>query len=293
MLDFYAGSGSTLVAAENAGRRWIGADIGRFAIHTSRKQLLAVQGCRPFEVRNLGHYERSRWQGASIGAEIGAYYDFIVELYGAQRIAAFSHLHGLKAGRMVHVGATNTPVTVDELEKAVKECDAASMTGLDVLGWEWEMGLNPSRKDELARQFEVDIHLLNIPREVMDEKAISAGDIHFFELSVVDVAASEDDRGVVVELSNFVPAVDEYMVHKVSGEVRAWSDWIDYWSVDFEHDGRTFTNSWQSYRSRQDPSLRLATDPHQYETPGRKMIVVKVIDIFGNDTTRELSVEAK
>lgn len=293
VADFFLGSGTTVTAAEALDRRWIGVDLGRFAVQTSRKRMLDSPDCRPFEVLNLGRYERSHWQGADVGEQIGEYYDFIVQLYGATRIQGFNHLHGIKGDRMVHVGATDAPVTADELELAISECAEGSTLALDVLGWEWEMGLNPSRKDELAHFYEVDVHLLNIPREVMDQKAVAAGDIHFFELSVVELRQEQDDRGLVVEIESFTPAVDEYMAKKVGGAIERWSDWIDYWSIDFDYDGETFVNSWQSYRTRQDPSLSLISDPHRYDAPGRKTVVVKVIDIFGNDTTRELTVEVE
>jgi DNA modification methylase len=58
VADFFCGSGTTLAVAEKLGRRWIGTDLGRFAIHTSRKRLLDISGCKPFEVLNLGKYER-------------------------------------------------------------------------------------------------------------------------------------------------------------------------------------------------------------------------------------------
>ena len=293
ILDFFSGSATAAAVAEKAGRRWLACDLSRFAIHTSRRRLLELEDCRPFEILNLGRYERSHWQGADVGERIGEYYDFIIKLYGADRLDGFHHLHGAKDGRMVHVGATDAPVTAEELELAVEECAWASTLGLDVLGWEWEMGLNPSRKDELAHEYGVDVHLLNIPREVMDQKAVEAGDIHFFELSVVELDGVQDDRGCIVEITAFMPSIDEYMLQKVRGKIERWSDWIDYWSIDFEYDGETFINSWQSYRTRKDSSLSLISDPHHYETAGRKTVVVKVIDIFGNDTTRELTLEVE
>ena len=64
---------------------------------------------------------------------------------------------------------------------------ASGLTALDVLGWEWEMGLNPAGKDELAAKHHVDVRLFHIPREVMDKRAVEAGDVHFFELSVVEI----------------------------------------------------------------------------------------------------------
>jgi DNA modification methylase len=37
VADFFCGSGTTGATAERLGRRWIMSDLGRFAIHTSRK----------------------------------------------------------------------------------------------------------------------------------------------------------------------------------------------------------------------------------------------------------------
>ena len=289
VLDFFAGSGTTLAAAEKLGRRWIGADLGRYAIHTARKRLLDIPDCRPFEVQNLGRYERKHWQGANAGEAIGEYYRLILDLYGARPVPGFAHLHGERAGRMVHVGATDAPVTGAELRAAIEECVENGFASLDVLGWEWEMGLNPAYRDELATQYGVDTHLYNIPREVMDARAVDAGDVHFFELSVAEVEARVDGREATLALTGFLPALDDYMREKTEGKIARWSDWIDYWSVDYEYDGETFVNRWQAYRTRREPRLALVSDPHRY-APGRHTAVVKVIDIFGNDTTCEIAV---
>ena len=291
VADFFAGSGTSLVAAEKLDRRWIGVDLGRFAIQTARKRLLDVPGCRPFEVLNLGRYERRYWQGTEAGEAIHEYYHFILELYGAQPITGFRYLHGERGGRFVHVGATESPVTLDELERTLEECTANGLTAVDVLGWEWEMGLNPAGKDALAVKHHADVRLFNIPREVMDKRAVDAGDVRFFELSVVEAKADIDKSTVEVELTGFLPAIDDYIGAKVSEKVTKWSDWIDYWSVDFAFDGETFVNQWQAYRTRSEPKLSLRSDPHEYKEPGQHRAVVKVIDIFGNDTTHELRVD--
>lgn len=62
----------------------------------------------------------------------------------------------------------------------------------------------------------------------------------------------------------------------------AGSDW------DFKND--TFHNQWQAYRTRKDPKIDLSTS-HEYKDPGTYQIVVKVIDILGNDTTKTLEVK--
>jgi len=50
---------------------------------------------------------------------------------------------------------------------------------------------------------------------------------------------------------------------------------------------------WVTYRTRKDRSLALTSDPHTYEEAGRYRVFVKVVDIFGNDTSQVFAVEAK
>lgn len=92
VLDCFCGSGTTAAVAEKLGRRWITADLGRFAIHTARKRLLGIPHVRPFVVQNLGKYERQVWQAAEFGsgnraeAAALAYRAFILDLYHARAL---------------------------------------------------------------------------------------------------------------------------------------------------------------------------------------------------------------
>ncbi len=67
VLDCFCGSGTTAAVAERLNRRWIVCDLGRFAIHTTRKRLLGIAHVRPFVVQNLGKYERQAWPAAEFG----------------------------------------------------------------------------------------------------------------------------------------------------------------------------------------------------------------------------------
>ena len=88
VLDCVCGSGTTAFVAEQLNRRWIAADLGRFAIHTTRKRLLSLPGVQPFVVQNLGEYERQLWQAAEFGetaeARTLAYRSFILEVFKAK-----------------------------------------------------------------------------------------------------------------------------------------------------------------------------------------------------------------
>jgi len=292
----------------------------------TRKRLLSIPNCKPFEVLNLGKYERQYWQGVTfapqrhrehredkdeslcppcLGGEsqeqrIYEYLAFILKLYGAQPVAGMAQLHGKKGKAMVHIGAVDAPVTIDEVNNALDECVALKQTELHVLGWEWEMGLagpnNDVRKGspmhEIAKQKGVKLLLLQIPREVMEQQAAAKGDVRFFELAYLEAEIKQPKKLTAqVELKDFVIPNTELIPEDVRSKVKKWSDYIDYWAVDWDFRNDTFMQGWVAYRTRRERKLPLISDPHTYEKPGRYRILVKVIDIFGNDTSQAFDVE--
>lgn len=300
IADFFCGSGTTLAVAEKLGRRWIGCDLGRWSIHVTRKRLLGIENCKPFDVLNLGKYERQYWQGVTFGENNGktvseqAFYEylaFILKLYDAQPVAGMKHLHGKKAKALVHIGAVDAPVTIGEIDAAVDECAKLKQKELHVLGWEWEMGLQNLVVPE-AKKKGVALLLLQIPREVMEQQAAEKGDVHFFELAYLDAAIEKPKKLTAqVTLEDFVIPNAELIPDDVRGKVQKWSDYIDYWAVDWDFRNDTFLQGWVAYRTRKERTLPLVSDPHNYAAPGTYRILVKVIDIFGNDTSRAFDVE--
>lgn len=304
ILDCFCGSGSSLVAAERNGRRWIGCDLGRFAIHTTRKRLLDIPDCKPFEILNLGQYERKYWQGVTFGGEkpatpdqaaVAAYVQFILELYHAQPLPG-THIHGRKGGALVHVGAVDAPVTISEINAALTEAAELGQKELHILGWEWEMGLHDPLVQQAKQSHGLRLRLLNIPREVMERQAVERNDVRFFDLAHLEaelVPVKGSTRKVKVRLTDFVIPDTDLIPEEVRGKIRKWSDYIDYWAVDFDFQHDTFMNQWQAYRTRKNRKLDLESAEHEYEKKGKYQVLVKVVDIFGNDTSRLLTWEAK
>ena len=292
VADFFVGSGTTAVAAERLGRRWIACDLGRFAVHTTRKRLLNIPDCRPFDIKNLGAYERQRWQTESGNGALRAYLETILAFYNAEPVEGFIHLHGRMADRMVHVGATDAPVTIDETEDVMDEMADNGIEACDLLGWEWEMGLHDTIS-ERARRRGLDLRPRQIPREVMERQVSEADAVRFFELAFVDLDVRRKDHEACVVLKDFAIPSEDLIPQKVRESIATWSDLIDYWSVDFDFSDDVFHNQWQAYRTREGPALALQSDWHEYPKPGSYAIVVKIIDIFGNDTTKLAEVRIK
>ena len=301
VADFFGGSGTTLAVAEKLDRRWIGCDMSRYAIHTMRKRLMDIPDCRPFEILNLGRYERQVWQGVAFGGQRRAeqmltyeYLKFILDLYGAGPLPGTQHLHGKKGSAVVHIGAVDAPVTIDEVLACLAECRALGQRELHVLGWEWEMGLNDLVVEEAKGQG-IRLLLLAIPREVMEQQAVERGDIHFYELAYleVEIKPSRKKRSYTATLTDFVIPNDELIPPEVRSKIVKWSDYVDYWAVDWDFRSDAFVNGWTSYRTRRDRALHLKSDPHVYDAPGTYRVLVKVIDIFGNDTSQAYEVQVE
>jgi len=355
IADFFCGSGTAAAVAEKLGRKWIATDLGKFAIHTTRKRLIGVQrqlkkegkNYRAFEILNLGKYERQHYVGVNadlreeekqkqLAAKEATFLELILRAYRAEQVEGFATFHGKRAGRMVVVGPVNLPVTRLFVEEIILECRKHHITKVDILGFEFEMGLFPNVLDE-ARNKGIDIAPKYIPAEVFDKRAVEKNQVVFHDVSFIEVRPHYHKKnGVTVELTDFsvfysqdsVAAAEAILKDKSSkivvekGQIvkvskdkngivsrerltRHWTDWIDYWSVDFDFESKReiirvknpdtgdveerwtgdfiFENEWQSFRTKKDRKLELKSVFH--ELPGgRRKVAVKVVDIFGNDT---------
>ncbi len=301
VLDCFCGSGTTAAVSEKQNRRWIACDLGRFAIHTTRKRLLGIPDVKPFVVQNLGKYERQQWMGAEFqdvsetASKELRYRRFILNLYHAEPVTGFLWLHGAKAGRMVHVGPVDAPVAMGDIKNIVQEVwkyagkspDIAT-NGVDILGWEFGFEINETAK-VFAAANKVDLKFKKIPNEVLEKKAVEQGDIQFFELASLAVDTKKEEKKLTVRLTNFIVPPDD-VPEDVMKNISHWSQWIDYWAIDWNFREDTFHNEWQSYRTKKKPNIELEAS-QTYEEKGKYEIVVKVIDILGNDTTKLLEVE--
>lgn len=323
IADFFCGSGTTLAVAEKLGRRWIGCDLSRYAIHITRKRLLEIENSKdllsennqkydkkahPFEILNLGKYERQIWQGITFDNKdketlLYQYLAFILKLYGAEPISGFTHIHGRKDTALVHIGAVDTPVTIQEIISAMKECKATGQKELHALGWEWEMGLNDAIQD-IAKNEGIKLYLRIIPNDVMDKQAVEKGNVRFFELAYFRVAINGveprntqpiiiSDRTTKVELKDFVIPHTDLIPDDVQEKITKWTDWIDYWAIDFDFQNDAFNNYWTSYRTKKNRKLVFKPIPYTYKEAGKYKIFVKIIDIFGIDTSQIFELEVK
>lgn len=365
VADFFVGSGTTAAVAEKLGRKWIASDIGKFSVHTTRKRMIGVQrglkaegkDYRAFEILNLGKYERQHYVGVNpnlrdeqrrqqLEEKEKAFLDLILRAYRAEQTDGFVSFQGKRAGRLVAVGPVNMPVSRLFVEEIILECRKKHITKVDILGFEFEMGLFPNVLDE-ARGKGIDIAPKYIPADVFDKRAVEKNQVVFHDVSFIEVKPHVKGGSVAVELTDFSVfysqdsianaeatlkdkgskiVVERGQIVKVSKDkdgivtretlTQSWTDWIDYWSVDFDFENKReiirtqnpdtgeweeawtgdyiFENEWQSFRTKKDRSLELTSVFHECPA-GRRKIAAKVVDIFGNDTMTiaEVTVGAK
>ncbi|MFA7088160.1 MAG: site-specific DNA-methyltransferase [Patescibacteria group bacterium] len=376
VADFFCGSGTTLAVAEKLGRKWIGSDLGKFAIHTTRKRMIGVQrqlkndgkNFRAFEILNLGKYERQHYIGVNPNlrdeekqAQIAQReIDFITLVLGAYKAEAFSGFktfHGKKSSRLVAIGPINLPVSRLFVEEVINECQEKKITKADILAFEFEMGLFPNIQEE-AKSKGIDLALKYIPRDVFDKRAIEKNQVVFHDVSYIEVKPIIKKNTLAVELTDFsvfynqdsIKEVEENLknggkklivengqIIKISKDkdgiiekenlTKEWTDWIDYWAVDFDFESKkeiirvskkesiqpkldgsadprqvklpefeevwtgdyVFENEWQSFRTKKDRSLELISVAKEMPA-GEHKVAIKVVDIFGNDTMKIIKV---
>ena len=378
IADFFCGSGTTLAVAEKLGRKWIGSDLGRFSIHTSRKRLIDVQrelkkeskDFRAFEILNIGKYEREYFVNTNEDLreeekrqqkeqKEREFVELIISAYKSQSVNSFNNFVGKKRDRLVAVGPVNVPVDQKFIDEAIKECKKKKITKFDVLGFDYEMGLDFSK---LSKQG-VDIQFKVIPREVFDRQAVEKGQVRFYDVAYIEVKPIIKGRGKIKELSVELKDFSVFYNQDNTGEIeeklksggskvviedgqviklyknrdtniiekevltKRWTDWVDYWAVDFNFESKKeivrlpkktsqqkkldgskdakqleindfeetwtgnyiFENEWQSFRMKKDRNLELES-VYKQVPKGKLKVAIKVVDIFGNDTTKIIEV---
>ena len=360
VADFFCGSGTSLAVAEKLGRKWIGSDLGKFGVHTTGKRMIGVQrelkkagkNFRAFEILNVGRYERENFlttnddlreeeKAKQAERKEKEFIQLILAAYKAESVSSFVNIVGKKRDRLVAVGPINLPVSSKLIQDIVTECKEKGLTKVDVLGFDYEMGMD---FQDYADQG-IDVAFRMIPREVFDKRAVERDQVKFYDVAFIEARPVIKGRGnnkeLSIELTDFSVfynqdsseeiseslkpggekiVVESGQIVKISknkdGSInepeiltKKWSDWIDYWAVDFDFSDRKeiikvvengeekdvwtgdyiFDNEWQSFRTKKNRNLELTSAPKEVKK-GTYKVAVKVVDIFGNDTTRVIEV---
>jgi adenine-specific DNA-methyltransferase len=300
--DFFFGSGTTAEVAERLGRGWIVADLGRFAAHTTRKRMIEVQRdlhaagkpYRAFYVLNLGRYERQWWQRERLAGADDEHRRVVLEFFRTELLPnpPSALLHGRKGSAFCHVDGIDSIFTRDEAKSVAEAAKDAGAKQVYCLSWEFEMDLR-LECNRLEKELGVEIKLIQIPREIMEKNRKEPPPfLEVATLTAEPVVGERDGKKTVdIKLTSFLPSLSEIPTKELGTlkerAMKSGFDFIDFWAVDFDFkNGAPFHHDWQDYRLRKDRSLKTTSEQrHVYDKPGTYTACVKVVDIFGSDTS--------
>ena len=308
VLDPFCGSGTTGATAEKLGRRWIMSDLGRFAIHTTRKRVIDLQRdlnefgkpYRSFGVYNVGRYERQWWQKERLNGAESEHRRVVLELFGAEVLPSQNqpvpYLHGFKDGSYCYVAPIDTIFGREEVREVAEALAVLEGENIKIycLAWEFEMELHQT-VESIKAEHDLTLQLIRIPREVMEKNHKSPPFLAPAYLEAEPVY--HPDGTVDICITDFIPNFSEVPSKELEKIEKRCADnpfdFVDFWAVDFEWErDQPFKHHWQDYRTRTDRSLETTSDArHEYPGRGKYLACVHVVDVFGCDTEITVSVE--
>ena len=286
VCDFFCGSGTTAAVAERLNRKWICSDLGKFSIHTTRKRLINVQrtlknnqkNWRAFEVLNLGKYQRQHFiydgkdqvngfKEIQIEKREKDFAKLILDAYKSISISGFNTIHGKRGTNFVSIGPINQPLSRNHVEEVISECLKNNIIVVDILGFEYEMGLFPTIQEE-AKNKGLRLTYKQIPMDIFDKRALDKNEVAFHDVAYIDFKVNKNGKNLSVELTDFAVFYSEdnlnvnEQVQKGRSKIvvengniiqkykdgdgniseklitKSWMDWIDYWSIDFNYESK-------------------------------------------------------
>ena len=195
------------------------------------------------------------------------YYQIILDAYNAKSVENLDTLKGIKSNRYIAIGPFNLQVTRLFVEKIIEEC-VKKITSVDVLGFEFEMGLFPNIRDEASKKG-IDLNCLYIPNNVFDQNAVKSKQVIFYNTAYIDAQIVTKKNEFIVKLKGYSIFDSETLFEEMLSEMKnnekreillnnsiikvkknkdgkidkevikmKWNDWIDYWSVDFDFENK-------------------------------------------------------
>jgi adenine-specific DNA-methyltransferase len=205
VLDCFMGSGTTVEAAERLGRRWIGIDNGKYALHLARKRLIQLHNqpmppereayeyvecdhcnnierktkkqrspgayvVRPFSVESMGVYQRGEaWLEAN--GEGQGWRAELVKVFGGEPVVGYTLLHGRDGQGWIHVGPLDAPVPARQAWAIAREAADTDCKVVNILTADLDTLPQPER-EEIREKTGVQVWMRIIPRAAIEQVAL-------------------------------------------------------------------------------------------------------------------------
>ena len=313
VADFFCGSGTVAVAAEELRRKWIAVDYSKSAIHITRNRLVQVNA-NPFAIQNLGNYQRHLLYAH--GLDLKSTYRVILNLYGAAPREDLVDVGVMDDRTLVYVSPPDRYLTArGAFDKAreLENLDGGSYSTLVVLAWDYELQYDENfSRLSLSKEFDTRLSIASktIPSEIyrrlrdstLEELKALSGRIKFYDRPYLKVGrprvVSDLGEEVLVRLRIErydpieIPLPDEKKTELEKLVKGKFELLIEYYAIDWEYDGQSFRSQQQEFSGFGRNRKVVSTIVENKLRKGKKYrILVRLVDIFGNDAEAQSEID--
>ena len=100
----------------------------------------------------------------------------------------------------------------------------------------------------------------------------------------------QNNKTVIIEILDYNLPYRKLISKEIRDKIISFSDFIDYWALDYDFKDNIFNNMWISFRSGKKRVLKLKSKPYNYEQNGLYNLSIKLIDIFGTVTQKSYKI---
>jgi len=295
VLDCFIGSGTTAAVAQKLGRRWIGCDINKGAIHltSSRLQKIILEQIQKkekkenqlikdedshlfypaFAIYKVNNYDLQLLQTEAI--------ELAAEHIGIQRIRIDPFFDGTLGESLVKIIDFNHPLTLldlqliqDELKKRPDEDRDVTIVCLGK-----ELAVDPWIEEWNVK------HPVNKMKVIELKTDKKYGSFLIHEPAVAKVKVEKRGNKAVIEIQDFISPtiikrldIDSQLFKVKIPDFRAM---IDSVLIDTNYDGNTFHIVYSDVPERKDD---LVKGKYEVEVPeGSSKLAVKIVDMLGEE----------
>ena len=308
ILDCFIGSGTTAAVAQKLGRRWIGCDINKGAIHTASKRL---QNIIQEQIESAEKAKTKISQGEFEGMEeekkeiVPAQLSFTTwrvndydlqiqhneavnlacEHIGIERMKTDVYFDGTLGKNLVKIIPFNHPLSPVDLEELRKELDSRPdedrnitivCLGIEMVAKSWIEDWNRLRKGKNTVNKIDFIELRSDPKygKFIEHKAASAR---------VEIKRQKDK--IIVEINDFIsPTIIERLEQQggpFKPQIKDWHSMVDCVMIDPDYDGKVFNVALSDVPEKKSDFVQ-----GKYEMPATKKkntLAIKIIDMLGEE----------
>ncbi|MHA1149821.1 MAG: site-specific DNA-methyltransferase [Promethearchaeota archaeon] len=315
VADFFCGSGTMAVVAEKLNRRWICTDLGVYGIRITTKRLLGINklkaydledyhnNFRPFIIQTLEGYAQSKFS------------DLLKQKEDIENIDSYIHsllikqlklstddirvpFHGKKGDSLYYIQSFDEMLTINHIQRLIEKRKKFNLdfNKIRILVWETPDDLYKELKAK-EKENNLTIKVFKLPMSAIENLENPNISIKLYDIYACKIGLKVDkDHNVLIKLLDFNIEDNEYINASLKKKaekarskyknIKKFTYYIDYWSIDSNYDGKVFNPDWYSFKSRKNEMIE---DKYviEYPSPGIYTILIKIYDLFGNEYVRK------